>query len=456
MELKEIEQKFDVQSLTSQEDMIWPLLRLKLNEEIRKTKNIESRTFKLTRNTIFRLLVTSVYGFKNLFSFRNYEYWVFSSSERRKKNQKGVYEDRVIGFMSTLWKRSLIIENPYPLGNHYPKNETYPDKIISQTGFSLAAKIISYFLRNRSINNEQLLHQIYEATGCQINHKRIIKEVRAQYLLTMLMLWLGKPKMVFFVYSASCMGYIKALKENGIPVVEMQHGIINTSHNAYNLHKDFGTEFFPDYLLTYGKKELEIFNEGNYFIEASKVVPMGYYFLEMSKKAQKNITREKSLRNKFEKIVVVSLQDPFDTFYFEFLDQVASLNGKVCYLIVPRNPQKSYAKFHAMSNLIIEKELNIYECLHFADYHCTINSTCAIESLYFGVPNILYDYSGWATNYYATILGDAKHTIFVESAEQFVEALDNWHFYSREEIKNAGNLFFEDNFLQNVTSFVET
>jgi hypothetical protein len=252
------------------------------------------------------------------------------------------------------------------------------------------------------------------------------------------------------------MGYIKAFKEKKIPIVEMQHGIINDSHYAYNVYKDFGTDFFPDYLFTYGKRELAIFHKENFFIDFSRVVPVGYYFLEMAKDNHKNGEKAKMLRKRFKKIVVYSLQEPFDTFNFEFLNQVAALDFEIGYILVPRNPKKTYSKFKTGPNLIIERELNIYDCLGFADYHCTINSTCAIESLCFGVPNILYDYDGWATSYYSNLLDDLGHTVFVNSADEFISTIYQTEFYSKEIIKKASTFFFEDNFLENVKTAIET
>lgn len=456
MELKEIEQKYNVQTLTYKGNHIWPLVRLKLNEEIRAVRNIQSRTFKLRWNIILKLLRTATYGLKKLCSLRKYGYWIFSSSDRRKKTQNGTYEDRVVGFAAHLWQDSLIIENPYPLGKHYKKNEVYPDEIISQTIFSLAVRTISIFLQKPKVENEPLLKKIFDDLGVQINYVRVIKEVRAQYMLGRFLLKFSRPKVVIFVYSASSMGFIKAFKEAGIPVVEIQHGVINESHYAYNIYKDFGNDFFPDYLFTYGKRECSIFHKENFFIDDSKVFPVGYYFLEMAKKNKESVAKAKMLKQRFKKIVAFSLQDPFDSFNFGFLDQVAALDPMVGYLLVPRNPIKLYDQFKTRPNVIIERDLNIYECLAFADYHSTINSTCAIESLCFGVPNILYNYDGWAWRYYSNVLKDSGHTVFVDSADEFIATLNRQQFFPREKIKKAGALFFEDNFLQNVKRIVET
>ena len=246
------------------------------------------------------------------------------------------------------------------------------------------------------------------------------------------------------------MGYIKALKELNIPVIEMQHGVINSSHHAYNLYRDFGNNLFPDYLLTYGPKELEVFRGSNYFINPTHVFPVGYYFLEATNKFANTSEYEQKLRQRYKMIVVFSLQDPFEAYTFEFLEKTAALNPGICYLLVPRNADKTYPEIEGKENMFIERNLNIYECLKIADFHATINSTCAIESLFFGVPNVLYDFKNWASDYYGEILNDPGHTAFISSPQEFVETLEGHHFYSKKVIGDKSEGFIKRNFNENL------
>ena len=245
--------------------------------------------------------------------------------------------------------------------------------------------------------------KIMEDTGLNFNYQALIRTYLAQYRSMRWLLGIKIPKVACFVYAASSMGFIKALKEKGVPVVEIQHGIINASHTAYNYPKDFGNRLTPDYLFTYGTKEHEIFGKNNHFISSDAVFAVGYYYLDEICKNRPNTDFNSLLYKKYKKIVVCSLQDPFEEYMFPFLEQVALLDTSICYLLIPRNAHKSYESFSLEDNLFIVKDLNIYECLQFADFHVTINSSCAIESLFFGVPNILFDYEGWACSYFQNI-----------------------------------------------------
>src|SRR5690606_27019292 len=122
--------------------------------------------------------------------------------------------------------------------------------------------------KKSKLENEHIIKDIQQEYGYEINYNRFLLIHEGQYrLIKLLLKYFKKPKAVFFVYSASSMGYIKAFKEFNVPVVEIQHGVINKEHNAYNVNNDFGKELFPDYLLTYGNRELKVFNNPeNYFI----------------------------------------------------------------------------------------------------------------------------------------------------------------------------------------------
>lgn len=54
------------------------------------------------------------------------------------------------------------------------------------------------------------------------------------------------------------MGMVWSAHDNGIPVVELQHGVLNAHHYAYNptFHSD---ELYPDEICVYGDVEYDYF-----------------------------------------------------------------------------------------------------------------------------------------------------------------------------------------------------
>ncbi|WP_417444261.1 hypothetical protein [Joostella sp.] len=433
--LKKIEREYPVESITYKGEKIWSLFRLQVNESLRNKEGVTLRTFRFSWRLFFKSLNSLFYGLNHLFLLSNYKVWAFSSSDRRKiMNSK--YVDRVLGGIVDQYSDTLIFENPYPLNRHFSKKETDSKKIISQAILWGATKFLSLFLNNKlKIENEDLLIAILKKYQVQIDYKKILINYIAQYKLFSVILGITQPKVVFFVYSASSMGYIKALKRKKIPVVELQHGVINKAHYAYNVHKDLGKELFPDYLFCYGDYELEVFGSHNFFISRDMVFPIGYYYLDEVSKTSNYESYRGLLRKTYTTIVTYSFQEPFESYIFDFLIQVAKLNPLVCYLLVPRDTHRNYSSYNIPDNIIVQKKMNIYECIIISDFHSTINSTCAIESLCLGVPNILFNYRDWAITYYKDMLQE-DNSKFVKTPQGFIDVINNNDFPSKREIIN--------------------
>tara|TARA_R110002033_G_scaffold169897_3_gene211449 strand:+ start:247429 stop:248811 length:1383 start_codon:yes stop_codon:yes gene_type:complete len=441
--LIKIEKNYNTELLVLKDQPIWPVIRLPLNEHLRSQEDITSRTFDLKNNINFKTLRTLFFGIRHLTKFRSHKYWFFSSSERRKKIND-IYEDRVIEGLVKKYK-GLSIENPHPLGKHLHKNigET---KVISRSLFYLGELIFSkLFTFNLKINNEQVIKTILDDYQLNFNYKVYLRKYFGQYLFYKTILKFHKPDIVFLVYAASSMGMVKALKEKKIPVVELQHGIINEKHLAYNIFKNFGKCLYPDYLLTYGETELDFFHNKNYFISPKNVFPVGYYFLEKNKELKK-IKNEYS---SYKKIIVFSFQEVFEKQIFDFLNQTAILDDTVCYVVIPRNSNKDYSKMKFQSNVIINKKINIYEALKICDIHATINSSCAIEAMSLGIPNILYNYKNWSSSYFKSIFDSDNYGCYVTTPQEFYNIIKEHKYASREQILKKGETFFKKGFMQN-------
>ena len=456
--LKEIEKNRSILDLKYKGVPIWPTLRLKSFYQIQEQeKGATNITRKLNFTSVLVIFKSFFYGISELFKLGQYEYLVFSGSERRKRVD-GLYHERVVeGLLAET--NSLLIENPFPLGKHYKKNEIPTKHIMSESILFLGIFILGFFgFKKNELENEQIILEIQKEYDFKINYNRFLLIHEGQYrLIKLLLKYFKKPKAVFFVYSASSMGYIKAFKESNIPVVEIQHGVINKEHNAYNVNTDFGKKLFPDYLLTYGNRELEVFNNPeNYFINPTNVRPVGYYLLDkyLNRKTENQNEYIQNYQKKYQKIVAYTHQEVYEKEILDFLIESANLSSKILFLLLPRFDLKDQPD-NLPENLIVEKNLNIYDCLRFVDIHSTIFSTCAIESLSFGVPNIMYNHKNFSKSYYADILGDPNHTVFIDSPYEFVHAILNHSFESKEYIAAASDNFFKRNFKENIKGFIE-
>jgi hypothetical protein len=85
------------------------------------------------------------------------------------------------------------------------------------------------------------------------------------------------PSIAFVVVGYGKEPFIEACKQESVPVVELQHGIINKYHYAYSYPEDRNKSVFPDYIFTFGK----FWNTATEFpLPTGRVIPIGYPYLE--------------------------------------------------------------------------------------------------------------------------------------------------------------------------------
>lgn len=87
------------------------------------------------------------------------------------------------------------------------------------------------------------------------------------------------PELVVVIASYGRETFIEVCKQKGIPVVELQHGVIHPQHYGYSYPNPRTKEMFPDYLLTFGEFWTDA---AAYPIPENRVIPVGYPYLEQS------------------------------------------------------------------------------------------------------------------------------------------------------------------------------
>src|SRR5690606_26232485 len=134
---------------------------------------------------------------------------------------------------------------------------------------------------------------------------------------------------------------------------------------------------------------------------------------------------------------------------------VADLDESILYIIVPRNIDFQ-AKVFLPSNVVVERELTVYDVINIADIHATINSTCVFEALALGKPSILIDYRGGASSYYYKIFEHSNSVVFVSNPHEFLASIVGGSFPSSSQIKSEGGQFFKDGFRLNISASVKS
>lgn len=447
----DIELNYKVENMEYKNIKIWPILKPVL------FSNVSSNNGKSKRDRIskFRKIKPAFFNIYKLFK-RNYKYVLLTNTLEVRWLNNSYINKLAQGIIDYLGSENfLIIENPVN-DFHYSIDKCKNENIVSLRFFQiLSYALYKLNLKNISLDYEskEILSKISRELNVDVNYKSILKQFFAYVKLFKIFFSYLKPKIIFIscYYSLDNMAAIYVAKKMKIKTVELQHGIINDKHLAYNFVKNFGNDLFPDYLFVYGQFFKNFFHGKNYFINSENVYSVGSYYLEKLKEeneshAVKSILDNKS-NNSFRKIIVISSQITIEKDLMNFMLNVAKRDPENLYVFRPRTIYKNYNIEKKPNNFYIslKEEEDIYRLLKIADIHVTVYSTVCLESLYFGVPNIMVNFRNLAKLYFGDILKDERHTVYVETVEDFLKVINSWQFMEKKDIIKYAEIFFEPN-----------
>lgn len=442
--IEHIESKIDVEKLSvsfkGKDFQIYPWLKGRFfHKIITGNETLHQRNFKF----YWKQALSFFYGILNILG--KYDIWAFSASTARTEINGKNYDRFFDQIGNELGYKMLLIE--LRVFKFYPYSSIASKKAMSKSFFMVFEEIYGrLFVRNYRIKNSHVIHQIEEEINDVISYDYVVRKYIAQY--KMMKFWLKvlpKPKTVLMVVSYTNFGYVRAFKEAGIPVIELQHGVITKNHQAYYYKKSFDAIQFPDYLYTVGEKELDVFDTENTF-PTSKIEPVGSMILDFY--ASKNV----ELRSKGTQILF-TLQD--GVMAEKLLKFILELKRKfpnyIFPLVQPRRGEKSdYLSNHPELEEVHFSTKSFYNALIETDIHCTVYSTTAIEALTLGKPNILVNIDNQSIEQLGESLGSNQYTKIVDNTEEFIKALKELTTVNSEEIIASNRRNVYPNFKQNI------
>lgn len=459
----DIELHYGVENIRYKNMKVWPLLKpILFVDSVASGNSKESKKeemYKLIINKFIKIK-PAIFNINKLFK-RNYKYILFTDTlEKRLFN--GEYIDKIAqGLIDYLGSDSfLIVENPVD-NFHYPINKYRSKNIVSLRFFQSLAYILSKSdFRNLKLDSEseETLKEILKELDCDIDYKHLLKSFFAYVKVFEVFFNYVKPELIFIncYYSLPHMAAIYVAKKMKIKTIELQHGIINDKHFAYNFVKNVGNDLFPDYLFVYGDFFKSFFHNQNYFINSKNVYSIGYYYLEKLKE-ENNLELLKHIldikfSNYFQKIIVISSQITIEEALLAFMLNVARRDLKNLYIFRPRIIYKNYNIPNKPLNfyLSLKEEEDIYRLLKIADFHVTVYSTVCLEALYFGVPNIMVNINNLSKIYFGNILNNEKYTVYVEKEEDFLNVINSWKFGGKNDIVKESEIFFKSSHILNL------
>lgn len=446
--IKEIETTYDVSSIKVNGIQVWPFLRsiyfaLIENENLNIQNKKKRRLF-----SSMKRVKNFFYGLNNL--FKRVDYIAFSDTmELRSKDR--LYINKLFNNLYDVLGKdnTIVIENPN-YRPHYNINKLYMKNVMSLDFFNILCRVFSFNLIIK-IENERILKDINLNYNMNIGYMRIIKKFFYYHKIFTTTLKIKNPKIIFIsdYYNLPHQALIYTARKLGIKVVELQHGIINSEHTAYNVFTNLDKLFFPEYLLVFGNHYKQYFDKDNYFIDKKNVLAIGNMYIHYINNnyipSEKTIEMFNHFRNKYDKIIAISSQILVEDELIDFLKKSASASEKFLYTFVPRYFDNDYSCYKFPPNIIILSNLDVYKTIKEADFHATVNSSCAVEAPALGAPNILINIKNESKRYYSKILTNPEVTKFVDTPEEFVNLIQNWVPKSKEEIKQLHEGFYAEN-----------
>lgn len=414
--LRDIESKYDVSSVKFKNVQIWPFIRIKLFERISGADT----NLKPSKKSGIRIVLSTLFYYNPFKYFKKSKTWLFSSFERRKQiGDRAVM--RISGAIVDIEPETLVIEKPTDYQCSTPRNLVREANIVSESWILLFVHFIAFFLKlfRLKINREDVIKRILEENGLSFDYKTEIKLLYAQkktmdYLLRIF----HKPKKVFIECPYPVMGYIWSMHHHNIKVTELQHGVLNNLHYAYNslYHSN---EFYPDRMCVFGDVEFKYLT-GEQCHYCKDIVRTGLYFLEVADKFF--VSDVFSIyREDYKHVVLVAGQTGYEKQLVEFINVIA-LEAKDCiFIYVPRSLEEQFV--FNRNNIVFQPGINIYEYMKWCDIHLTISSTTCLECQYFKKPTVFYDYEGRSSNYYRNVLNEDNGVYYINDCNGFTNAL---------------------------------
>jgi hypothetical protein len=445
--INEVESSYNVEMINYKGFPIWLELR---NRFYAKLFYGEESALKITSSTYISILLSLFYGFFNW--FRKYETWFIGGTINRIEID-GKYYDRLFDYPASLLKgKSLFIE--LSRSKYYKRKKVFSKYIVSKYPLLLLEKIYGIFISVNKVNLE-CLTELEKQYDVKINSSYVVKKIISQYQVMSLLLKFKKPKRVFIAPSYTSYGYVYALKEAGVCVVEIQHGVILEEHYGYSVKSKFDRKFFVDYLLTLGNSEINVFKNGN-GISQNSVVPIGSYYLNFLKANFVADSGIKKLVSEFEKSFLVSLQElDFGEKIIPFMIESALSNPNYLFIFKPRRSGVSYYdKFNLPKNIKVITHLNVYQLILQTDFHITLYSTTALEAPALGRQNILINIENKSKDIFGQVLFNDIATKYVDSVDEFNVLVKDIEVHAPKDVMAAHGGVIKAGFEENINDFV--
>jgi hypothetical protein len=441
--INNIESKFPVEEIKAEGFPLWQFLRYRyyITHYFIKEAKSNSGYYLSNSTNILNLIYNSLISF---IPFRKRFKYILFTDSKELKNIDGKVSDKIAHEIISVLGDELIVSINTSNEISSSKNLFFKNSLNSAIFYFFSI----FHKRKTKIENEIFLKNIEKDLMISVDYQK--KTDRFFALVRVLDKYFKRNKFkIVFVnayYSPVLQqAVIYSANKNKIKTIELQHGIINNSHIAYNIFKKIGNEALPQNLFLFGDYFKQLLSDSQ-FLSADNLFVTGSFFInysiENNKKNKFASDFFNDARKKYKKIVAVTSQETIENELIEFINQVAYLDKEILYIFIPRNFEKEFPGLIGKPNIIIDKRLDFYLSASYVDFHATVYSTCALESLAFGTSNILININGLSKKFLGNNLKEDKFSYYVENTKEMLNILSITKVTDKELVKAKGNYFF--------------
>ena len=293
---------------------------------------------------------------------------------------------------------AVHFEKPYLLQHRQP-SKTENIRYLDLIHFSGTIQRKLGFHKVELSNNkrqkiEEIEQEIATHFGIQVNIEDIIvdslQKRRSLLWLYSQLLKRVKPEIVVVVVSYGKETIIEACKNQEIPVVELQHGVIHDRHFGYSYPGSRTKEMFPDYLFTFG----DFWKDNVEFpIPNDRVLSVGYPYLEQTKRKYEDV----QLKNQILFISQGNIGKKLSKFALK-VDQHPEIKHEVVYKLHPGEYDRWMDEYpwlvDADFEVVDNPNRQLYQLFAESKVQIGVGSTAIYEGLCFDLETYVYDCSG--------------------------------------------------------------
>jgi len=351
---------------------------------------------------------------------------LFYGKGRRKRMQDGFWWDIYIDpVVDELGGDTVVLERPFNLSHRTPAKTPclrytdlieYAGTVLQKTG-AVEAPVSD----EQNSKVDEIESRIRSEFGVEVPLRSMVEQDlslrKARLPLYRRLVRRIDPEVAFLTVSYNGREtFVEACQAEGVPVVELQHGVINGYHMAYSFPYE-NKHVFPDYFFSFGEFWSDFTDLP---LPDKNVYPVGYPYIQRRSGEYTDV-------DETDKVVFISQPDTggYLSDIALDLDNSDSYDGKVVYKLHPKEYDVAENRYPSLMDsevFVVSDDPPLYRIFAESKAQVGVSSTALYEGLNFGLETYVLRVLG---SEYMKPLLDNGYATEVSSADDLIPELSD-------------------------------